>query len=127
MKADNEADRDAIAKLERELGTELGKAKPVDATVDRIFAEIGKHKSEMSARMQDAMLEFHAKLDAKQRAELAKMVSEHGLRGFMHGGGKHGKHGKLGGRGGHEKFGKGAGNRDGKPGKAGAARSKPAR
>lgn len=108
LRADNEADHEAIAKLERELGSALAQAKPVKADIDRILAEIGKHRAEMAERGEDALLEFHAKLDAKQKAELGKLVSEHGVRAFMHGGGHgHGKgKGKHGDKAGHPHGGK---------------------
>ncbi len=95
---DAKPDREAIQAIEQKLGTELAKASPNEKTIDALVNEIAKHQSEMAKRGFEAVLEVHAILDAKQRAELAKLVAEHGMRGLMggHRGGGHGKGGKPG-------------------------------
>ncbi len=85
LRKDNEADRKAIRELERELGEELVKAAPATAALDRIRAAIEKHRAQIADRWQDAVLKFHASLDAKQRAELGRLVSKDGLRALTHG------------------------------------------
>lgn len=102
---DAKPDREAIRQLERKIGAELAKASPNEKAIDALVNEIAKHQSEMTKRGLEAVLEMHAVLDAKQRGELAKLVSEHGMRGLM--GGHRGRHGK-----------------DGKPGKPGKAAAK---
>lgn len=93
---DAKPDREAIDAIQKKIGTELAKASPNEKTIDALANEIAKHQTEMAKRGLEAVLEVHAVLDAKQRAELAKLVSEHGVRGLMggHRGGRPGKDGK---------------------------------
>jgi Spy/CpxP family protein refolding chaperone len=108
LREDTKGDREAIRTLHGKLAAEFAEPKPSDKDIDAIQLELARHEAAIGDRVQDAMMELHGVLDAKQRAEVARMIEHRGLRGLMKGPGRHGKPGKPG------KSGKGKGKGKGK-------------
>jgi hypothetical protein len=92
LREDTKGDREAIRKLNGKLAAEFAEDKPSDKDLDAIQLEIARHERAIGDRVQDALLELHGVLDAKQRAEVARMIEHRGLRMLAKGHGKH--HGK---------------------------------
>jgi Spy/CpxP family protein refolding chaperone len=92
LREDTKGDREAIRRLHGKLAAEFAEDKPSDKDIDAIQVELARHKAAIGDRVQDALMELHGVLDAKQRAEVAKMIEHRGLEML-------GKHGSKGGRG----------------------------